>query len=334
MVMSRDDVDIIFDDIGSYPLPKGIRLEGLSQDQYLGLVKDALSQKVAAGVAVPTYPQFRDMIKMFMDIILDPDRSESPYLVRREFAKIPELEAIEAMDTKSMGIKGLRACITGPLELYLSAFGSTTYTDILFLLAESVARFAENALASGKVKVISLDEPSLGISPSVAFSEDDILQAMEIASKPCHDVLCEVHLHSALYAEPCCSVEGINVVGIESAANPDYLKLVDRKVLEETNTYLRVGIARTDILSMAAKLNDLLGINIWDDTSRLEKEILVQESPEVIKGRLTRAWDVFDERLKVAGPDCGLGSWPSQSIAQRLLSNCAIAIGSFTPNSP
>ena len=158
------------------------------------------------------------------------------YLVSKEFAKIPELEVAEVM-----GLKSLRACITGPVELYLSAFGSTTYTDILFLLAESVARFAENALASGKVKVVSLDEPSLGISPSVAFSEDDILRALEIASKPCHDTLCEVHLHSALYAEPCCRVEGINVVGIESAANPDYLKLVDRKVLEETDTYLRAG---------------------------------------------------------------------------------------------
>ena len=62
MVMSRDDVDIIFDDVGSYPLPRGIRLEGLNQDQYLGLVRDALFQKAAAGVAVPTYPQFRDMI--------------------------------------------------------------------------------------------------------------------------------------------------------------------------------------------------------------------------------------------------------------------------------
>jgi 5-methyltetrahydropteroyltriglutamate--homocysteine methyltransferase len=323
-VMHRDDVDIVFDDIGSYPLPKGLRLEGLSQDQYLGLVRDALAQKASAGVVVPTYPQFRDMIKMFMDPILDPDRSESPYLVSKEFAKIPELEVAEAMD-----LKNLRACITGPVELYLSAFGSTTYTDILFLLAESVARFAENALASGKVKVVSLDEPSLGISPSVAFSEDDILRALEIASKPCHDALCEVHLHSALYAEPCCRVEGINVVGIESAANPYYLKLVDRKVLEETDTYLRAGIARTDILSMAAKLNDRLGINLWDDPSRLEKEILGQESPEVITGRLTRAWEIFGERLKVAGPDCGLGSWPSQSMAQRLLSNCAIAIASF-----
>ena len=78
MVMHRDDVDIVFDDIGSYPLPKGLRLEGLSQDQYLGLVRDALAQKASAGVVVPTYPQFRDMIKMFMDPILDPDRSESP----------------------------------------------------------------------------------------------------------------------------------------------------------------------------------------------------------------------------------------------------------------
>ena len=111
-------------------------------------MRDALAQKASAGVVIPTYPQFRDMIKMFMDPILDPDRSESPYLVSKEFAKIPELEVAEAMD-----LKNLRACITGPVELYLSAFGSTTYTDILFLLAESVARFAKTPWPPGRSRL-------------------------------------------------------------------------------------------------------------------------------------------------------------------------------------
>lgn len=34
-------------------------------------------------------------------------------------------------------------------------------------------------------------------------------------------------------AELCAGVPGINVIGVESAANPDYLRLVVRKVLEE-----------------------------------------------------------------------------------------------------
>jgi len=313
---------IFFDDIGSYPLPKGMRLDRLSGEQYLDLVKDVLAQKVSAGVEVPTYPQFRDMIRMFMDPIENPELVESPYLIKKEYAEILELRAI------APGMP-VRVCVTGPVELYISAFAATSYSDILFTLAKSVARFLENAKEQGKMAVASLDEPSLGISSNVVFSEDDILKALEIASEPCRGMDCEVHLHSPLYAEPCARVPGISIVGIESAANPDYLKLVDKNVLEETDTYLRAGIARTDILAMSARRNEQLGINLWGDLPRLEREILGMESPQVMEKRLDAAYSLFGERLRAVGPDCGLGSWPSQSMAYNLLSNCAVAIKSF-----
>ena len=50
--------------------------------------------RASAGVEVPTYPQFRDMIRMFMDPIEDPELAESPYLIKKDFAKILELEAV------------------------------------------------------------------------------------------------------------------------------------------------------------------------------------------------------------------------------------------------
>lgn len=317
-----DNEGIFFDDIGSYPLPKGMRLGGLSQEQYLDLVRDVLAQKISAGVEVPTYPQFRDMIRMFMDPIENPELAENPYLIKRENAEILELRAVAPG-------KPIRVCVTGPVELYISAFGATSYSDILFNLAESVARFLERAKEQGKMTVASLDEPSLGISSNIVFGEDEILKALEIASEPCRGMDCEVHLHSPLYAEPCARVPGISIVGIESAAHPDYLKLVDKKVLEDTDTYLRAGIARTDILAMSARRNEQLGINLWEDPVRLEKEILGMESPQVMEKRLDMAYSLFGERLRAVGPDCGLGSWPSQSMAYSLLSNCAVAIKSF-----
>ena len=310
---------IFFDDIGSYPLPNGIRLEGLSQEQYLRMVKDTLAQKIAAGVEVPTYPQFRDMIRMFMDPIEKPENQESPYLIKKENAEIVELQAVP------LGCR-VRVCVTGPVELYLAAFGATNYTDILYNLARSAARFLERARESGRMAVASLDEPSLGLSSTIVFEEEEILKALEIASGPCKGIDCEVHLHSPLYAEPCARVPGLSIIGVESAAHPDYLKLIDRKLLEETDTYLRVGIARTDILSMAASLNDRLGINLWDDPARLEREILAMESVEVISRRLEAARKSFGDRLRAVGPDCGLGSWPSQSMAGLLLTNCAAAV--------
>jgi len=316
------DQGFFFDDIGSFPLPEGVRLASLSADQYLDLVRQTLQLKREAGVEAPTYPQFRDMIKMFMDPIESPDLTESPYLLRKEHAIIPELEAAKPAQP-------LRVCVTGPVELYLSVFGATAYTDILFNLARSVARFFENAKEQHKMSVASLDEPSLGISSSVVFEQDELLEALEIAARPCRGMDCEIHLHSPLYAEPCCLVESLSIIGVESAAHPDYLQLIDQKLLEDQDKYLRAGIARTDILSMAARLNEQLGINLWDDPARLEGEILRLESVEVIEKRLVHAHRLFGDRLRAAGPDCGLGSWPGQSLAKKVLSNCALAVKAF-----
>ncbi|HEX7445503.1 MAG TPA: methionine synthase [Methanothrix sp.] len=321
--MSSQLKGIFFDDVGSFPLPKGVRLESLSRDQYLQLVRDVLAQKRSAGVEVPTYPQFRDMIRMFMDLIEDPELTESPYLIKREHAKIMELQAVPPG-------QGVRVCVTGPVELYISAFGATSYTDILYNLAESVARFLAEARREGKMSVASIDEPSLGMNSNIVFSEDEICRALEIASSPCIGLDCEVHLHSPLYAETCARVPGINILGVESAAHPDYLKLIDKKILDETDTYIRAGIARTDILSMSSRLNEQYGINLWNDMIRLEKEILDLESPLVMKKRLVEAYGQFGDRIRATGPDCGLGSWPSQDLAGRILTNCSAAVKSFS----
>jgi len=262
------------------------------------------------------------MIRMFMDEIENPDNAESPYLIKRENAKIMELDAVSAG-------QDVRVCVTGPVELYVSVFGATRYTDILNYLAESVARFLAEARAEKKMSVASLDEPSLGLNSNIIFSDDEIQQALQIASAPCRGMDCEIHLHSPLYAEVSARVAGINIVGIESASHPDYLQLIDRRVLEETDSYLRAGIARTDILSLSAGLNEMLGTNLWDDIPRLEREIFKAESPEIMRKRLDRAYLQFGDRLRATGPDCGLGSWPSQEMAGRLLANCAAAVRSF-----
>jgi len=320
--VSRLAEGIFYDDIGSFPLPSGVKIAGLSREGYLDLVGSVLAIKRRAGVECPTYPQMRDMIRMFMDEIENPNQADSPYLIKREHARIRELEAVSPGQM-------VRVCVTGPLELYLSAFGATAYSDILCSLAESVARFLEKSRDMGKMSVASLDEPSLGMNSNIVFSEEEIIEALEIASRPCRDMDCEVHLHSPLYAESCARVSGINIVGIESASHPDYLELMDKKMLEETDSFIRAGIARTDILSMSAQLNERLGVNLWQDMPRLEREIMEMESPAVMKKRLEKAYGLFGERLRSTGPDCGLGSWPSQDLARRLLENCASAVRDF-----
>ena len=330
--------DIIFDDIGSYPLPSGMSRESLPEGEaYLAVVRDAMAQKIEAGVERPTYPQFRDMIRMFMDPIEDPGRSESPYVLRPEHARIPELSALESLgrmmeEEEDEGKRlSIRVCVTGPVELYISRFGATDYADILEKIAGSVGRFIEASKKSRHfdVSVVSIDEPSLGISPNVIFSDEEITDALETAARPCEGIDCEIHLHSPMMAQLCSGVPGINVIGVESAANPDYLKLIDRRVLKENDAFIRAGIARTDIDGMVARLNDRLDTNLWRDPERLEREVFAAESAGVLEERLAVAFRLFGDRVRYAGPDCGLGSWPSQKMAKRCLANCSMAIASF-----
>ncbi|MCK4511995.1 hypothetical protein KAW64_09660, partial [bacterium] len=78
--------DIRFDEIGSYPLPKGVRREDISLDEpYLDMVEDALLQKISAGVEIPNYPQFRDMSEMFLD---------APEELEEHLAHVPELGVV------------------------------------------------------------------------------------------------------------------------------------------------------------------------------------------------------------------------------------------------
>jgi len=59
------------------------------------IIREAFQRKIDVGVHVPTYPQFRDMIGQFLDIIKDEKNCYEPYVLREENAKILELEIID-----------------------------------------------------------------------------------------------------------------------------------------------------------------------------------------------------------------------------------------------
>jgi 5-methyltetrahydropteroyltriglutamate--homocysteine methyltransferase len=61
----------------------------------------------------------------------------------------------------------------------------------------------------------------------------------------------EIHLYSPLKYKLICETP-INVIGFEYAGNPSYIDLLDRKVLEDSDTYAGVGISRTDIFSLVS----------------------------------------------------------------------------------
>ena len=68
---------ILFDDIGSYPLPKDVNKSWITEAikkgelSSLNIIRDAMRQKIETGVDMPTYPQFQDMNMQFLEIIND-----------------------------------------------------------------------------------------------------------------------------------------------------------------------------------------------------------------------------------------------------------------------
>ena len=269
--------EIVFIDEGSLPTPEGITrewvkaaVENRNEDEKLfSIIREAFQRKIDVGVHVPTYPQFRDMISQFLDIIKDEKNCYEPYVLKEENAKILELEIIEevAKQYKKETEKTLevRVCVAGPTDTYLQAFGATDYVDAYHIIAQDIEKFIKQAFKTAKnfkIKAIALDEISLGLNDKIQFSDDDIISALTLASTYARQqgADMEIHLYSPLKYRLICETP-INIIGFEYAGAPSYLDLLDRKVLEDSNTYVGVGVSRTDIFSLISIVNDKYGVN-------------------------------------------------------------------------
>jgi len=344
--------NFLYDDIGSYPLPEGIQKQWIKQafadlelykTKLYEIIKDALWQKLDAGVEVPTYPQFQNMITQFSEPIMDDERTEAPLLIKEAEAKIHELAALENVAVEYKEQHGerlkLRICVTGPIELYYKLFPPPVYTDVLSNIAKSVGLFIKHAVEGAKgnrnydIVCASIDEPSMGLDPRI--DEEGVITALELASGYAHQtgIDTQIHLHSPIFYETVCQVKGLKVIGMESAAQPSLLTLIDKKQLDQYDKFLRVGVARTDILSMAAEYDELHHTNAFKDKGVLNTVITEYNSPEQVTQRLEKEYAIFGDRIKYVGPDCGLGPFPSQELAYVVLKNTAVGITAFYSDS-
>lgn len=335
---------VLVDDVGSFPLPshvsrklfdeayvqarraigsgKGLLQDSLLRDHFYGVVVESFRKKCSTGLDVVNYPQHYDMHRQLTDVVAIA-MEKGTYLVDLKDAILPEVFVIGEEARKLHEEFGktilLRVCIVGPLELYLKLVGTVPYRDILMMLAESVKRFAENSILNSKhvkTEVVSLDEPSLGFL-NVAADMDLILDVLEKAFSFAGATK-QVHLHSSLNADDVLDVEGLDVVSLEFAASPKNLEGLSKKALDDKDKYVRVGVARTDVDSIRAELYEK---GIAKPTS----DQLV-ESEETMRKRYAKAREKFGERLLFAGPDCGLGGWPSQEAAELLLTRTVAAL--------
>jgi 5-methyltetrahydropteroyltriglutamate--homocysteine methyltransferase len=208
------------------------------------------------------------------------------------------------------------------MEQYLKEIGTTPYSDVLESFAETIRRFAKNSILNSKyieTKVVSIDEPSFGFL-SIAAGSDLIRDVLEKAFD-FQGAVRQIHLHSSSRLPDLLEVGNIDVLSFEYAASPKNIESVSRKMLEEADKQIRVGVSRTDIDSIMAELYD-------KGVTKPTAEQLV-EGEEAIKKRYVSAKEKFGERMTFTGPDCGLGSWPSQEAAHLLLERTVKAVKSI-----
>lgn len=276
---------------------------------------DAFVKKCQTGLDVVTYPQQYDGIKQVSEVV-HVAMEKGTFVLDERDAFLPEVELIKqeaAQISEAIGDRiKLRVCLFGPMEQYLKEMGTVAYADVLDGFAETIRRFAKNSVLNEKhvkTEVVSIDEPSFGFLDVAADNEkliDVLNRAFDFGG-----VVRQIHLHSSTRLADCLRVKNIDVVSFEGAASPKNVDAVSKKMLDETDKQIRVGVSRTDVDALLAELND-------GGVPKPTAEQLV-ESEETIKRRFAAAKERFGDRLAFAGPDCGLGSWPSLEAALLLL---------------
>lgn len=331
-------MDVLVDDVGSFPMPRGTSKEAFAKlypralkayaegrslaneelFEFYNPVAMSMRFKLSSGLDVVNYPQHYDMHRQFLEPILEyPDE---PFLIQERYAVIPELGVVEKEAERYEEKLKLKVCVTGPVELHLrTEFGFHVYEEVLHNLARSVNRFLRNSMPSTKyieTAAVAIDEPSLGFVDLLNIDEEGLIKALETSVRGVNARV-QVHLHTLKAANIPLAADGVEVITGEFAATPMNMELISRKTLEEHDKYLRAGISRTDIDSIIAE-------HVERGAEPRHEQLV--EGIEVIRKRYEKIKEVFSDRIAFAGPDCGLGAWPTQEVAQLLLKRTVSAV--------
>ena len=325
------------DDIGSFPLPAGIKREDYAKayelardaiikgldpyddnfvrETFCKVVVDSFKVKLDSGLDVVNFPQHFSGLRQIGDAIHEAMQKGS-FVVDKQKAILPEIyvlskEAKQLSEQYRKKIE-LRVSIFGPIEQYLNEVGATAYPDVLEGFAKTINRFAKNSILNSKyieTKAISIDEPSIGHSPFTGTPElmcETLEKAYDFQGP-----IRQIHLHFASGIHDLLEVKGLDVLSFEYAASPKNIDAISREILEKADKQIRVGIARTDI--------DAIWAELYEKGFTQPTAEQVVEPLETIKKRYRFAKEKYGERITFTGPDCGLGSWPSQDAAALLL---------------
>ena len=320
-------------------------------------VLTAFIDKLSAGLTVPNYPQFRDMNEMFFDLLRGIEKIEAGYvalktITARPGATIPEVDVIRENSSRIRDIAGIektnvKVCVTGPYTLasFFQRKSAKLFEDLGQALADVVSRTVFSSKYS-EVTLVCIDEPVIGFlnDPLLDYGSDGREALRGAWEEICRAASSKgastsIHLHDTsddMFWE----VEHLDLIQAH-IVDPIYSQEATKRQLKETGKRLKASIFATqfdNLITNSLKREGFEGDlqqrvgDIWTQIGR--KEIDPMAFLEGIDVGVKRLSDVVErfgaENVPMAGPECGLGSWPSYETAMECLRRTAEAVKVFS----
>ena len=321
------------------------------------MIVEGFFDKLRAGIDVPNYPQFRDMSRMFLGMIDGVEKAKDGYMetgilsLRAEESCIPEVSVIKENSQQIYERISepfqVKVCVTGPYTL--SSLFVYRDKEIFSRVGEMISQIVENNLFNGKygsVSLVAMDEPIFGLldDPLIdrgSEGREHLRKAWESIFHRAHSkgIQTCIHLHNTA-DELFWEVKSLNI--IESHTDdPIYQTGKTKELLESTDKFLKASVCITDfdrliresITTASQQKMSELTINekiaeAWRGvkSGNLDSKAFL-ESDRLMKKRLIKIVNQFGvERILYAGPECGLGGFPTYECALEYLRRVSDAV--------
>jgi 5-methyltetrahydropteroyltriglutamate--homocysteine methyltransferase len=296
----------------------------------------AFVDKVNSGLDISSYPQFRDMNQMFLEMINGLKKEKEGYVVIGDISlRESGIEEVDVLKRKADEIHEkigrpfrLRMCVTGPYTL--SSLLVYREAETLAKLSDVIAKIVENNIFSGRhggVEIVTLEEPILGLVDDSALDygsekREVLLKSWEQILEKAKSVSAKtsMHLHSTSN-EIFWDLKPLDIIETH-AEDPFYLSPRTKKKLEEKDKFVKASIGKTIFDELIRKkmpnvADEEAIARVWKDirNRKLDPSQFL-ESKEEMKKRLTSMVNYLgEERVPFAGLECGLKSFPNYELA-------------------
>jgi 5-methyltetrahydropteroyltriglutamate--homocysteine methyltransferase len=322
-------------------------------DVFEGEVVEGFVDKVKAGIDVPNFPQFRDMNEMYFELIRGIEKGPDGYMAiespsAKPNAAVPEIEAIKKNASKIRELTGLdrvhlKVCVTGPYTLasFFPAKNASLFEDLGTALADIVSNSLFDS-RNGEVSLVCIDEPVLGFlnDPLLDYGSDGREALIKAWDRICRVAISKgaetsMHLHDTS-DDIFWAVDGLQLAE-SHVGDPLYTLDSTKRRLEETGKRLKASIAITlfdNLIEARLKAEGVTGEiqqkvgDVWTEIhhEKIDPTIFIEEASLMVK-RLGVIIDEFGpENVPYAGPECGMGGWPSYEYAMEGLRRISEAV--------